>query len=66
MHGNGEAYMKSPSEELVEVIAPMLVDGGLLLQKDAEKYKAKIAAGTMKAEDWLLATEKALAKGANQ
>jgi len=66
MHGNGEAYMKSPSEELVEVIAPMLVEGGLLLQKDVEQYKAKIAAGTMKAEDWLLATEKALAKGANQ
>lgn len=66
MQGNGEVYMKSPSEELVEVIAPLLVDGGLLLPEDAEKYKDKIAGGTMKAEDWLLATEKALEKGANK
>lgn len=58
--------MKSPSESLVEVIAPLLVDGGLLLTEDVEKYKAKIAAGTMKAEDWLLTIEKALTKGANQ
>ena len=65
MQGNGEAYMKSPSEELIELIAPLLVGGGLLLPEDAEKYTDKIAAGTMKAEDWLLATEKALVKGAN-
>lgn len=58
--------MKSPSEALVEVIAPLLVDGGLLLPEDVEKSKAKIAAGTMEAEDWFLAIEKALTKGANQ
>lgn len=56
--------MKSPSEELVEVIAPLLVDNGLLLLGDVEKSKAKIAAGTMKAEDWLIAVEKAVEKGA--
>ena len=58
--------MKSPSEELAEVIAPLLEGKGLLLPEDIGKSKAKIAAGTMKAEDWLLAAEKAVAKGANQ
>lgn len=58
--------MKSPSEALAEVIAPLLISGGLLLLEDVEKSRAKIAAGTMKSEDWLLAAEKALAKGANQ
>lgn len=58
--------MKSPSEALAEVIAPLLVSGGLLLPEDVEKSKAKIAAGTMKAEDWLLAAEKAVAKEVNQ
>ena len=58
--------MKSPSEALTEVIAPLLISGGLLLPEDVEKSRAKIAAGTMKAEDWLLAAEKAVAKGANQ
>ncbi len=54
--------MKSPSEELVEGVAPLLVENKFFLPDDAEKYKAKIAAGAMKAEDWLLAVEKALAK----
>lgn len=58
--------MKSPSEELIEVIAPLLEDKGLLLPEDTARFKAKIAAGTMKAEDWFLAAEKAVAKGANQ
>lgn len=58
--------MKSPSEELVEVIAPLLESKGLFLPEDIAKSKAKVAAGTMKAEDWLLAAEKAVAKGANQ
>ena len=58
--------MKSPSEALAEVIAPLLISGGLLLPEDVEKSMAKIAAGTMKAEDWLLAAENAVAKRANQ
>lgn len=58
--------MKSPSEELVELIVPLLVDGGLLLSEDVATYKVKIASGTIKAEDWFLAAEKAVAKGANQ
>lgn len=66
MQRNGEANMKSPSEELTEVIAPLLEASGLLLSEDIAKFKLKIAAGTMKAEDWLLAAEKAMAKGANQ
>ncbi|WP_157071644.1 hypothetical protein [Steroidobacter denitrificans] len=58
--------MKSPSEELVEIIAPQLVERRLLLPGDAGKYKAKIASGSMKAEDWLLAVEKASSKGEGQ
>jgi hypothetical protein len=58
--------MKSPSEELTEVIAPLLISRGLLFSEDVKNSRAKIAAGTMKAEDWLLAAEKAVAKKANQ
>lgn len=54
--------MKSLSAELVDVFAPLLVEDKLFLPGDAEKYKAKLAAGAMKAEDWLMAVEKALAK----
>jgi len=55
--------MKSPSEELVEVISPLLVEKKLFLPEDAEKYRIKIATGTtMKAEDWLMAIENLLAK----
>ncbi|MEI8570975.1 hypothetical protein J0667_03335 [Methylomonas sp. WH-1] len=58
--------MKTPSEELVELIAPMLVKDGLLLPEDVEKSKAKIAAGTMKAEDWSVLADKAFGKGESQ
>jgi hypothetical protein len=58
--------MKSPSEELVEIICPLLVTDKLLLPDDIEKYRRKISAGTIKAEDWLLAMEKALAKESAQ
>jgi len=57
--------MSTPSEDLVEVIAPLLEAKGLLLPEDIVKSKAKIIAGTMKAEDWQLAAEKAVTKGAN-
>jgi len=57
--------MNSPSEELADAIVPLLVQKGLFLAEDAEKQKTKIIAGTVKAEDWLLAAEKAVAKGAN-
>ena len=54
--------MKSLSAELVGVLAPLLVEEKLFLPGDVEKYKAKLAAGAMKAEDWLMAVEKALAR----
>ena len=59
-------HMGTPSEELVEIITPLLVDGGLLLAEDAMKHKAKFVAGTMTAEDWFLAAEKAAQKGASK
>ena len=58
--------MKNPSEALTELIAPLLVERKLFLQEDAQKYKDKIADGTMKSEDWLLAIEKALDKDADK
>lgn len=66
MQGNGEVDIKSPSEELVEVIAPLLEGRGLLLSEDVAKSKVKIATGMMKSEDWLLAAEKAMAKEEKQ
>lgn len=58
--------MKNPSEALTDLIAPLLVERKLLLQEDAQKCKIKIAAGTMKPEDWLIAIEKALDKEADK
>jgi len=58
--------MNSPSEELAEIILPLLVKDGLLLPEDAKKYKTKFAIGKMTLEDWRLAAEKALDKGENQ
>lgn len=58
--------MKSLSEELTEVITPLLVDEGLLLPDDAKRYKEKIATGGMRPEDWLLAVEKAIDKEHSQ
>jgi len=58
--------MKSPSEELVEAISPLLVENKWFLPDDAEKCKVKLASGTMKPEDWLLAVEKAMAKETKQ
>ena len=54
--------MTTPSESLANLIAPLLVKDKLFLEEDALKYKSKIAAGTMKLEDWLLAIDKALNK----
>ena len=58
--------MTTPSEALAELIAPLLVERKIFLQEDAQKYKSRIAAGTMKPEDWLLAIEKALDKAARE
>lgn len=58
--------MTTLSEALTGLIAPLLVERKLLLEEDAQKYKAKIAAGTMKQEDWLLAIEKAMDKSASK
>ena len=54
--------MKSPSEQLVEIIVPLLEKEGLFLPEDAKRYKDKLATGSMKAEDWLLAVQKSLDK----
>jgi len=58
--------MKTPSEELADLISPLLAHAGLFIPEDAAKYKPKLAAGSMKSEDWLLAIEKAQAKGSSQ
>lgn len=33
-----------------------------MLEEDAKQYSIKLSAGTMKAEDWLLASQKSLDK----
>ena len=55
--------MGTPSEEVTEAVIHAVKEKGLLLPGDSDKLKAKIAGGTMKAEDWLIAAEKALDKG---
>lgn len=55
--------MTTLCESLIDLIAPLLEKEKLLLPEDGQKLKAKIAAGTMKQEDWLLAIEKAIDKG---
>lgn len=57
--------MTNPSETLTELITSLLVERKLFLQEDAQKSRGKIATGTMKPEDWLLAIEKALHKKAD-
>lgn len=54
--------MNSLSEALTEIIASSLADQGLLLPEDLGKSKVMIASGAIKAEDWLLMAENALAK----
>ncbi len=58
--------MKNPAEALTDLVAPLLVERKLLLEEDAQKCKVKIAAGTMKPEDWLIVIENALHKDADQ
>jgi len=58
--------MGTPSEEVTEAVIRVVKDKGLLLPDDGDKLKVKIATGTIKSEDWLLAAEKAVVEGANQ
>lgn len=58
--------MGTPSEEVTESIVRILKDKQLFLPDDSDRLKAKIATGTMKTEDWLLAAQKAADKGADQ
>lgn len=58
--------MVTPSEALIDEILPLLIEGKFFLPEDAAKYKAKLAAGTMKPEDWLLVVEMASDKEAKQ
>jgi len=58
--------LKTPSEQLVETFLPLLVQEGLVLPEDAKQYVPKLSAGTMKAEDWLLAAQKSLDKNKAQ
>lgn len=58
--------MGAPSEEVVKEVVRVLTEENLLLPNDGEKLKSKIATGTIKAEDWLLAAQKAVDKEADQ
>lgn len=54
--------MATLSDELTGKILPILIEQGLFLPEDAERYNSKLASGKMKAEDWRLIVEKAAAK----
>ena len=54
--------MQTPSEQIVELFLPLLLQEGLVLPEDAKQYSGKLSAGSMKAEDWLLAAQKSLDK----
>jgi len=58
--------MGTPSEEVAKEVVCSLGEKNLLLPDDGEKLEAKIANGTMKPEDWLLAAQKAVDKGVGQ
>lgn len=56
--------MSSPSQDLAQRIVDKLIAENLVLVADAKTAQAKIADGKMFAEDWRLAIEKAIDKGA--
>lgn len=51
--------MNSPSQVLAQKIVERLVAEKLLTANDAKQVLVKLADGSMKAEDWRLAIEKA-------
>lgn len=54
----------TPSDQLAARILPLLVEDKLVLLQDTAKYQTKLAAGQMKAEDWLMLAENAADKEA--
>lgn len=61
-----EAKLQTPSEQIVDLILPLLLQAELILSEDAKQYASKLSAGSMKAEDWLLAAQKSLDKKKRQ
>lgn len=59
-----------PNEELAAIIAAALGGEGLILDGKVEQVRQKLAAGTLKEEDWSFLIEEALPKtdteGANE
>ena len=54
--------METPSQKLAARILKRLADAKLLREADAQALASKLAAGSLKQEDWRLAVEKALEK----
>lgn len=54
--------MKTPSEELANMILAKLVTESCVTKEDAEKLFIKMAAGKLRTEDWKLAMEKSTHK----
>lgn len=57
---NGNNEMETPSQTLASKIAQRLSDEQLLSTEVAQKLSSQLASGTLKAEDWRLALEKAI------
>jgi hypothetical protein len=52
--------METPAQKLTSRILKRLTAAKLLREDDAKAFEPKVAAGTVRQEDWRLALEKAL------
>lgn len=56
--------MSTPSQDLAKIIFLRLSAEKLVTDEDAKKLVSKMADGKLRSEDWRLAIEKAVEKGA--
>lgn len=57
--------MSTPSHRLAQRIIQRLLADGLLLPADEESTQAKLAAGTLRGEDWRFAIENGIEQPSN-
>ncbi|GLR68701.1 hypothetical protein GCM10010909_33830 [Acidocella aquatica] len=60
--GAGMTELETPSSQLAKILVDRLIEKKLLRADKREQLVTKIAAGTMKGEDWKLDIELAIAK----
>ncbi len=60
-----DAPVKTPSEILAEKVVGVLAERELVLADDIQQMSLDLAIGKLRAEDWRVAIEKAIDKGAS-